>query len=170
LKQSRDLLLTFDGQLCSLVKDRCEKENDAGIYRIAAVNSMGQAESICQVTIHSSQTPIFRERIQTVRSIPTLVQTLQDQTIAEGSRIFLQVQLNGQTSSNASWFKDGCPIKATDNHRVSSMNLTCDSLMTKVIHIEYIHVLFSMYRSHRIRIYSLLTYHEHRSTMQAYIK
>jgi len=118
LKNSRDLLLTFDGQLCTLIKNRCEKENDTGIYRITAVNSMGQAESICQVLIQSNDTQIFRERLQSVRSLPNFIQTLEDKTIQEGEKLLFQVQVNGQPKPQIIWYKNNKPLRNTNDYQV----------------------------------------------------
>lgn len=71
-------MLTFDGQLCTLTKDRCEKENDTGVYRITAVNSMGQAECTCQVIVQSNDTLMLRDRLQSNRTQPIVSQTVQE--------------------------------------------------------------------------------------------
>ncbi|CAF1249492.1 unnamed protein product [Adineta ricciae] len=78
LKNSRDLMLTFDGQLCTLTKERCEKENDTGVYRITAVNSMGQAECTCQVIVQSSDTLMLRDRLQFNHTQPIGGQAVQE--------------------------------------------------------------------------------------------
>jgi hypothetical protein len=111
-------MLTFDGQLCTLIKNRCEKENDSGIYRITAVNSMGQAESICRVIIQSNDTQIFRERFQSVRSLPVFVQSLEDKTIREGEKFLFQVRVNGQPKPEIIWFKDNKPLRNTEKRQV----------------------------------------------------
>ena len=118
LKNSRDLTLTFDGQFCTLVKERSDKENDTGIYRITAVNSMGQAESTCQVLVHSLQSPISRERLQSTRSSPIFLQPLQDQSIREGEYLLLRIQVCGQPKPQIIWYKDNKPLRNTLEHRV----------------------------------------------------
>jgi hypothetical protein len=118
LKNTRDVTLTFDGQLCTLIKDRCEKENDSGLYRITAVNSMGQAESICQVNIQSKDTPLFRERLQAARSTPIIHQSLENKTAHEGERIILQVRISGQPKPQIIWYKDNQPLRNTHDHKV----------------------------------------------------
>jgi hypothetical protein len=111
--------LTFDGQSCTLVKDHCEKENDHGLYRITAVNSMGQAESICLVTIQPNDASIFRERFQTVRSAPLIIQALENRTVHEGERIILQVRITGQPTPQIIWYKDNQPLRNTHDHQVN---------------------------------------------------
>src|SRR5690349_17964426 len=111
-------MLIFDGQLCTLTKDRCEKENDTGIYRITAVNSVGQAESVCQVIVQSNNTQIFRERLQSNRSLPIFIQSLQDTTIQEGEKLLLQIQINGQPKPQVMWYKDNQPIRNTNDYKV----------------------------------------------------
>jgi hypothetical protein len=118
LKNTREVTLTFDGQLCTLIKDRCEKENDSGLYRITAVNSMGQAESICQVTIQSKDTQIFPERLQSIRSTPIFIQLLEDKTAHEGERIIFQVRISGQPKPQIIWYKDNQPLRNTHDHKV----------------------------------------------------
>lgn len=114
------MTLAFDGQLCTLAKDRCEKENDSGFYRITAVNSMGQAESICQVNIQSKDAPVFRERVQSTRMAPVFLQTLVDRTVHEGERITLQVRISGQPKPQIIWYKDNQPLRNTHDHKVRS--------------------------------------------------
>ncbi|CAF5164619.1 unnamed protein product, partial [Rotaria magnacalcarata] len=113
LKNSRDLTLTFDGQLCKLIKDRCEKENDAGIYRITAVNSMGQTESTCQVSIQSNGINMFRTRAQSNRSLPMFIQALQDATLHEGEKLLFELRADGQPKPQIVWYKDNQPLKNT---------------------------------------------------------
>lgn len=119
IKISRDLTLAFDGQLCKLMKDRCEKENDGGTYRITAVNSVGQAESVCQVTIQSNDKAAFRERLQSTRSMPVFTQTLQDKTFKEGEQLTFQVRANGQPKPQIIWYKDNHAIKNSQHHKVN---------------------------------------------------
>ncbi len=122
MKNTRDVTLTFDGQLCTLVKDRSEKENDSGFYRITAVNSMGQAESICQVNIQSKDTQIFRDRLQSNRSGPVFLQLLEDKTVHEGERIIFQVRISGQPKPQIIWYKDNQPLRNTHDHKVYMFN------------------------------------------------
>ena len=127
MKSTRDVTLTFDGQLCTLIKDRCEKENDSGFYRITAVNSMGQAESTCQVNIQSKDTPQLRERLQSVRASPVIHQTFKNQTMNEGDRVVFQVRITGQPKPQIIWYKDNQPIRNTHDHKVS-----CTQTMSKI--------------------------------------
>jgi hypothetical protein len=120
-------MLTFDGQLCTLIKDRCEKENDTGIYRITAVNSMGQAESVCQVLVQSINTTISRERLQSSRSIPVFIQTLQDKTIQEGEKLLFQIRINGQSKPQVMWYKDNQPLRNTQDYQVYFYNILPNS-------------------------------------------
>lgn len=112
-------MLTFDGQLCTLLKNRCEKENDTGIYRITAVNSVGQAESICQVIVQSNDQQIFRERLQSTRSLPIFIQSLEDRTIREGEKALLQIRVNGQPKPQVAWYKDNQLLKNTYDRQVN---------------------------------------------------
>jgi hypothetical protein len=120
-------MLTFDGQLCTLIKDRCEKENDTGIYRITAVNSMGQAESVCQVLVQSINTTISRERLQSSRSIPVFIQTLQDKTIQEGEKLLFQIRINGQSKPQVMWYKDNQPLRNTQDYQVYFYNISTNN-------------------------------------------
>ncbi|CAF2499044.1 unnamed protein product [Rotaria sp. Silwood2] len=122
LKTTRDVTLTFDGQLCTLVKDQCEKENDSGLYRITAVNSMGQAESICQVTILSKDTQLFTERVHSMRSPPVIFQSLENKTVHEGERIIFQVRISGQPKPQIIWYKDNQPLRNTHDHKIRNQD------------------------------------------------
>jgi len=79
---------------------------------------MGQAESICQVNIQSKDTPIFRERLQSTRSVPVILQPLEDKTVHEGERIILQVRISGQPKPQIIWYKDNQPLRNTHDHKV----------------------------------------------------
>ncbi|CAF3449488.1 unnamed protein product [Rotaria socialis] len=122
LKSSRDVTITFDGQLCTLIKDNCEKENDAGLYRITAVNSMGQAESICQVKIQSRNSIIFNERTQSMRSPPVILQPLESTTAHEGERIIFQIRISGQPKPQIIWYKDNQPLRNTHDHKIRNQD------------------------------------------------
>ena len=122
VRNTRDVTLTFDGQLCTLIKDQCEKENDNGTYRITAVNSMGQAESICQVIIQPNDKQIFRERGQIVRSPPMILQSLENKTAYEGERIIFQVRISGQPKPQIIWYKDNQLLRNTHDHKVCMIN------------------------------------------------
>ena len=111
-------MLTFDGQLCTLIKDRCEKENDTGMYRLTTVNSMGQAESVCQVIVQSNDTQISRDRLQSTRSLPVFIQPLQNKTSHEGEKLLLQLRVNGQPKPQVVWFKDNQSLSSTYEHQV----------------------------------------------------
>jgi hypothetical protein len=79
---------------------------------------MGQAESICQVNIQSKDTQIFRERLQTPRSPPIIIQSLENKTVHEGERIILQVRISGQPKPQIIWYKDNQPLRNTHDHKV----------------------------------------------------
>jgi hypothetical protein len=79
---------------------------------------MGQAESICQVNIQTKDTQIFRERLQTTRSAPVILQTLESKTVQEGERISFQVRISGQPKPQIIWYKDNQPLRNTHDHKV----------------------------------------------------
>jgi hypothetical protein len=79
---------------------------------------MGQAESICQVNIQSKDTQIFRERLQTTRTPPIILQSLENKTVHEGERIILQVRISGQPKPQIIWYKDNQPLRNTHDHKV----------------------------------------------------
>lgn len=118
MKSSREVTITFDGQLCTLVKNHCEKENDAGLYRIAAVNSVGQAESLCQVKIEPRGLLKSVERMQSARSPPFILQALESRTVHEGERILFQVRISGHPKPQIIWYKDNQPLRNTHDHKV----------------------------------------------------
>ena len=82
---------------------------------------MGQAESICQVTIQSNDTSVFRERFQAARSSPNIFQSLEDKTVYEGERIIFQVRINGQPKPQVIWYKDNQPLRNTHDHKVRAV-------------------------------------------------
>ena len=83
------------------------------MYRLTAVNSMGQAESICQVIVQSNDTQLLRERLQNVRAAPVFTHALQAATVHEGERLLLQVRIHGQPKPQVTWYKDNQPLRNT---------------------------------------------------------
>jgi len=79
---------------------------------------MGQAESICQVNIQSKDSQIFRERLQTTRTPPMILQSLENKTVHEGERIIFQVRISGQPKPQIIWYKDNQPLRNTHDHKV----------------------------------------------------
>lgn len=118
LTNSRDFTSTFDGQRCILVKDRCDKENDSGTYRITAVNSVGQAESTCQVYIETLKSPLIRERSLWTRSPPVFIEKLTDRTVDEGQSLILRVRIDSQTKTQVYWLKEDQLIEASPEFQV----------------------------------------------------
>jgi hypothetical protein len=79
---------------------------------------MGQAESICQVNIQTKDAQIFRERLQTTRSSPVILQSLENKTVHEGERIIFQVRISGSPKPQIIWYKDNQPLRNTHDHKV----------------------------------------------------
>ena len=79
---------------------------------------MGQAESICQVTVQSNETSLFRDRQPFTRCPPTILQALDDRTAFEGDRILFQVRISGQPKPQIIWYKDNQPLGNTHDHKV----------------------------------------------------
>ena len=149
-------MLTFDGQLCTLIKNRCEKENDTGIYRLTAVNSMGQAESTCQVVVQSN---VFHERLQSKRLLPVFTQSLEDKTIREGEQLLFQIRVNGQSKPQIIWYKDNQPLRNTNDYKVYFNN--------KLFKNNFF---LSLNRFELKMIFIYLKYQEHPLLMLVFIK
>jgi hypothetical protein len=88
---------------------------------------MGQAESICQVLIQSNDTQIFRERLQSIRSLPNFIQTLEDKTIQEGEKLLFQIRINGQSKPQVMWYKDNQPLRNTQDYQVYFYNISTNN-------------------------------------------
>ncbi|CAF0760989.1 unnamed protein product, partial [Didymodactylos carnosus] len=121
LKDSRDVTLKFDGQLCTLYKDRCSLD-DIGSYRINAVNSSGQAESSCKVTITSAHDSFRETRLLSARSLPVFTELLKDQIFTEGEKIIMSVRLTGQPKPQVFWYKDNQPLRNTHDHKIRNQD------------------------------------------------
>jgi hypothetical protein len=113
---------------------------------------MGQAESICQVNIQSKDTQIFRERLQTPRSAPIIIQSLENKTVHEGERIILQVRISGQPKPQIIWYKDNQPLRNTHDHKVCFIekqkeNLFCFVFLSNRFEIKmrFIHLKYRNY-------------------------
>ena len=113
-------MLAFDGQLCTLTKDRCEKENDTGVYRITAVNSMGQAECSCQVIVQSSETLMLRDRLQSNHT-----QSIGGQTVQESEKFLSDALVQQQPVPTSTLITETKSVSNIYEQQVDFTSKTC---------------------------------------------
>lgn len=120
VKESQDVRLLFQGDRCSLLIKEAYLE-DAGEYKVAAINSAGEAFSICNLTIitmndmePATRNPI--ERIIPIESPPKFEKLLIDILAPEGDKIVFDCILTGDPQPTIKWFLNNKEIY--ENERI----------------------------------------------------
>ncbi|KAF8795362.1 Muscle M-line assembly protein unc-89 like protein [Argiope bruennichi] len=121
VKESDDFQLLFEGDRCTLIIEHAYLE-DSGTYKCVAINSGGEASSICQLKVE----PVVSEVIQKsefmqkdiILSVekfesPRFLKLLESMALIEGQELVLECQAVGEPSPNISWFKDGQQLFST---------------------------------------------------------
>ncbi|KAI8039392.1 hypothetical protein M5D96_008116 [Drosophila gunungcola] len=109
VKESADVQLLFQGDRCSLIIQEVYQE-DAGHYKVVAINSAGEASSNCElkVTPLNQSEPATRAQAER-QSLPKDAQPkferlLSDVLADEGEQVILEVQASGDQPLTAQWF------------------------------------------------------------------
>nr|XP_027227569.1 titin-like isoform X2 [Penaeus vannamei] len=109
VKESNDFKLLFHGDRCSLIIQEAFLE-DAGIYRVVAMNSAGEASTACFLNVEPvpELAPPSEPEAPTVA--PRFSQLLTDSHVTEGKPITLRASVTGEPAPTIAWFKDGVPL------------------------------------------------------------
>ncbi|XP_011495830.1 PREDICTED: muscle M-line assembly protein unc-89 [Ceratosolen solmsi marchali] len=95
VKESADFQLLFQGDRCSLVMHEAFLD-DAGIYKVVAINAGGEASSECTLSI----TP---RAVEATESSPKFVKLLTDLLIAEGEETVFECEVIGEPKPAVIW-------------------------------------------------------------------
>ncbi|OAD58515.1 Muscle M-line assembly protein unc-89 [Eufriesea mexicana] len=120
VKESADFQLLFQGDKCSLVIHEAFLD-DAGVYKVVAINSGGEASSQCTLTV----TPVtVSEKLNTTRpeieetfvagSPPKFVKLPTDSLVAEGETAIFDCAVVGEPKPELRWFSDSGEITGND--------------------------------------------------------
>uniref|UniRef100_A0A6P4EL74 Muscle M-line assembly protein unc-89 n=1 Tax=Drosophila rhopaloa TaxID=1041015 RepID=A0A6P4EL74_DRORH len=109
VKESADVQLLFQGDRCSLIIQEVYQE-DAGHYKVVAINSAGEASSNCELKVTPLNQAEPATRAQAERqslpkdSQPKFERLLSDVLADEGEQVILEVQASGDQPLTAQWF------------------------------------------------------------------
>lgn len=121
VKESDDFLLFFQGDHCSLVIREVYVE-DAGNYKVVAINSAGEASSSC----HLSVTPVkVSEELETkendldveekpVGEAPRFTKLLTDILVDEGEKVLLECCVKGDPEPDIRWYLNNQSVNITE--------------------------------------------------------
>ncbi|XP_049539390.1 uncharacterized protein LOC125953706 isoform X2 [Anopheles darlingi] len=122
VKESTDFQLLFQGDRCSLVIREAFLE-DAGEYRVVAINSAGEASSKCTVLVTPLNTaePAVRQPAErvlpAVGAPPRFERLLSDILADEGEKVQFECAVSGDPRPNIRWYVNNREI-GTDTPRV----------------------------------------------------
>lgn len=125
VKESTDFQLLFQGDHCSLVIREAFLE-DAGEYRVVAINSAGEASSKCNLIVTPLNTaePAVRQPAERVLpplgAPPKFERLLSDILAAEGEKCQFECAVSGDPRPSVRWFVNNREIE--ENPRVHSIS------------------------------------------------
>lgn len=137
VKESSDFQLLFQGDRCSLIIQEAFRE-DAGEYKVIAINSAGEASSKCNLTITpvGDAEPATRpteEKIAPIGSPPKFSKLLSDVLVSEGDRVILECSVTGDPTPDIRWLLNNQEIKTSDHYK-----FTHDKEGNVILEIEHV--------------------------------
>ncbi|KAL5290623.1 hypothetical protein ACFFRR_010159 [Megaselia abdita] len=122
VKESDDVQLLFQGDRCSLLIHEAYLV-DAGNYRVVAINSGGEASSICELSvtplnIAEPATRNDKSSVAAVNNQPKFEKFLSDVLVQEGDSVTLDCVAKDVTEIK--WFLTNNEISASDRIKISS--------------------------------------------------
>ncbi|KAK8746902.1 hypothetical protein OTU49_016887 [Cherax quadricarinatus] len=109
VKESNDFKLLFHGDRCSLIIQEAFLE-DAGIYRVVAMNSAGEASTACFLNVDPIPEPTPPPAPEPPAVAPRFSQLLVDNHVTEGNPVTLRATVTGQPKPTISWFRESMPL------------------------------------------------------------
>nr|XP_012144065.1 PREDICTED: muscle M-line assembly protein unc-89 isoform X8 [Megachile rotundata] len=124
VKESADFQLLFQGDKCSLLIHEAFLD-DAGVYKVVAINSGGEASSQCILTVtpvsisHDLEKTKPEEKETTATgSPPKFVKLPTDSLIAEGENAIFECAVVGEPKPELKWFSDSGEINESERIRI----------------------------------------------------
>lgn len=125
VKESADVQLLFQGDRCSLFIQEVYQE-DAGHYKVVAINSAGEASSSCELKVTPLNITEPATRAQAERqslpkdSQPKFEKLLSDVLVDEGEQVVLEVHTSGDQPLRAQWYLTNKEVQL--DHRVTTLS------------------------------------------------
>ncbi|GIY10873.1 hypothetical protein CEXT_514601 [Caerostris extrusa] len=126
VKESDDFQLLFEGDRCTLVIETAYLE-DAGTYKCVAINSGGEASSVCQLKVEPNVKEVIQKSQFMQKDIvlsverceaPRFIKLLESMALSEGQELILECQIVGEPGTTISWFKDGLQLSNTPESQI----------------------------------------------------
>ncbi|XP_031348623.1 titin isoform X3 [Photinus pyralis] len=121
VKESADFQLLFQGDRCSLIIQEAFAE-DAGDYRVVALNSAGEASSKCTLTV----TPLTdtapkdtQEEKKVTGSPPKFNKLLSDVLASEEDRVVFEANVVGEPRPSVKWLLNNDDIELNQHYKLS---------------------------------------------------
>ena len=119
VKESEDVQLLFQGDRCSLIIQEAYLE-DIGQYRVVAINSAGEASSLCTLSVtplnelEPAKRPPQSERLLPIAMPPKFERLLSDILTDEGELIEFDCSLVGDPKPTVKWYLNNKEIVESD--------------------------------------------------------
>ncbi|KAF5301257.1 hypothetical protein FQR65_LT00957 [Abscondita terminalis] len=122
VKESADFQLLFQGDRCSLVIQEAFAE-DAGEYKVVALNSAGEASSKCMLTVtplngNETKEP-EKEEVKATGHPPKFHKLLTDVLASEGDIITLEAAVDGEPRPEVKWFLNNQDVQTNNRLKIS---------------------------------------------------
>lgn len=134
VKESQDVQLLFQGDRCTLIVQEAFLE-DAGLYRVVAINSAGEANSSCELSVTplNELDPARRtqiERLLPVAQPPRFDRLLSDILTDEGEQIEFECSVLGDPRPTVKWLLNNRPILGDDDATTAAADDRVQSVYT----------------------------------------
>ncbi|KAL4132315.1 hypothetical protein QTP88_009488 [Uroleucon formosanum] len=124
VKESKDIQLLFQGDQCSLLIKEAFVE-DAGEYKVVAINSAGEASSTCMLSVEP------KSDTDELLVSPKFTKLLSDVLVREGDSITLECNADGCPKPDFKWIRNTMEIKPDQR-----ITLSTDEDGTATLHIH----------------------------------
>ncbi|XP_067120871.1 titin [Centruroides vittatus] len=113
VKESEDVQLLFEGDRCSLIIKEAYLE-DQGCYKCVAINSAGEASSICELKVKPFQNVVNGEKgAMEIGSPPMFSLMLRNVMANEEESVKMACQVKGQPDPEISWYRNGVQLHSS---------------------------------------------------------
>lgn len=138
VKESADFQLLFQGDRCSLIIQEALPE-DAGEYKVVAINSAGEASSKCVLgvtPVADTEQPVkeTEEKVEPAGIAPKFSKLLTDVLVSEGDRVILESCVSGEPKPEIKWLLNNEPVPISDHFKTThddegNIKLEIDSVL-----------------------------------------
>lgn len=125
VKESADFQLLFQGDRCSLIIQEALPE-DAGEYKVVAINSAGEASSKCVLNVtplgdaeQKEKNVSNAEKEEITGAAPKFSKLLSDVLVSEGDKVILECCVTGDPRPEVKWLLNNELIKDVEHFKTT---------------------------------------------------